>query len=317
MKDVVHNFADMQYNKLQTDFKLEAVAANIVRHFCNNGKVMIRRVGINDRAYLKDIKNISVQYNDLDEERIVLETYREGIYDYLPEAVFHPPSLGFNGKNIESVVKEIRRQKVVEKSARDFFQPFELEIFYAEVNALLKEAEIFDSSDTYSSLLEIIADLWPILKKLDRSSAKTFIFILPFLYSVKGNKNWIERFMTYFLGTEVQINFVPNTVDTNEEGSESFRLGGGNLGVTSILSGDHKDGNLNWEITIGAIPHEQIEKYVDGHPFRDLLQEIYDIFMPVNVFVKEKFVVENISQSFTIGKEIKNNTNVLGYSTFL
>ncbi len=316
MKTSTPNFADMQYNKLQTDFKLEAVAANIVRYYGDQSKVMIRRVGINDRAYLKDIKNISVQLNDLDDETVVLETYREGIYDYLPEAVFHPPSLGFNGRNIDSVVKEIRKQKNVEQSARNFFQPFELEIFYAEVNSLLKEAEIFDSSDHYGALLDILAELWPILKKLDKSSAETFIHILPFLYSVKGDKSWIERFLSYFLGTDVKIAFVPNTVDTAQENSGSFQLGSGSLGVTSILSGDHQDGNLNWEISIGAIDYEEIEKYVEGHPFRVLLKEIYDIFMPVNVMVKEKFIVDNTAEAFVIGKE-KKNTNVLGYSTFL
>lgn len=316
MNEAALNFSNLKYNKLETDFKLEAVAANIVRYYGHDSKVMIRRIGINDRAYLKDIKEISVQHNDLDDETVVLETYRESIYDYLPEAVFHPPSLGFNGRNIDNVVKEIRKQKQVEQSARNFFQPFELEIFYAEVNALLKESEIFDANH-YSPLLNIISELWPILKKLDRSSAETFVHILPFLYSIKGDKGWIERFLTYFLGTDVQISFVPNSVDTHQDESVSFQLGSGKLGVTTILSGDHQDGNLNWEIAIGAIDYGEIEKYVDGHPFRKLLQEIYDIFMPVNVLVSEKFVVENREESFTIGKKTADNTNILGYSTYL
>jgi hypothetical protein len=43
---------------------------------------------VNDRAYLKDIKSISSSYLGFDEEVFTIETYREGIYDYLPEGLF-------------------------------------------------------------------------------------------------------------------------------------------------------------------------------------------------------------------------------------
>ncbi|WP_407478367.1 hypothetical protein [Elizabethkingia anophelis] len=123
------SFTDRKYNQLQTDFRVEAVAANILKYYDTQANIYIKRIGLNDRAYLKDIKGITTSSYDLDEENIIIETYREGIYDYLPEGIFHPPSLGASSTNIDSVVREIRKQKAVEDDARKFFQPFELEFF--------------------------------------------------------------------------------------------------------------------------------------------------------------------------------------------
>ncbi|WP_449398038.1 hypothetical protein [Chryseobacterium wanjuense] len=114
--------------------------------------------GLTDRAYLKDIKSISSNYLGFDEEVFTIETYREGIYDYLPEGLFHPPSLGASRKNVESVVREIRKQKRVEEDARKFFRPFELEIFFTEIGALLKEFDFEISSDT-DALLHTVSEL--------------------------------------------------------------------------------------------------------------------------------------------------------------
>ncbi|HEX7869254.1 MAG TPA: hypothetical protein VF455_03995, partial [Chryseobacterium sp.] len=53
---------DMHYNKLQTDFRAEAVAVNLLKYHRSVSNIFIERIGINDRAYLKDIKSISSHY---------------------------------------------------------------------------------------------------------------------------------------------------------------------------------------------------------------------------------------------------------------
>jgi predicted chitinase len=63
-----NNIVDMQYNKLQTDFKAEAVAVNLLKYHRAVSNIFIDRIGINDRAYLKDIKSISSDYLGFDEE---------------------------------------------------------------------------------------------------------------------------------------------------------------------------------------------------------------------------------------------------------
>lgn len=310
-----NNIVDMHYNKLQTDFKAEAVAVNLLKYHRAVSNIFIERVGINDRAYLKDIKSISSHYMGFDEEVFTIETYREGIYDYLPEGLFHPPSLSTSRKNVENVVREIRKQKKVEEDARKFFRPFELEIFFTEISGLLKEFDFDISSDT-DTLLETVSELWPLINMLDKQSAYIFIYILPFFHQIRGDKQWFERCLSAFLQVPVKVTFTPNIIDDIEESDDSMLLGNSRLGVTYIPSGRHMDGQRNWVVNIGPIPYEDVKQYIPGSPFRKILQALYDYFLPVTVDVEENFITEKKEYSFVLEDGVRN-ANRLGYSTFL
>jgi hypothetical protein len=310
-----NNIVDMYYNKLQTDFKAEAVAVNLLKYQRAVSNIFIERIGINDRAYLKDIKSISSSYLGFDEEVFTIETYREGIYDYLPEGLFHPPSLGASRKNVDSVVREIRKQKKVEEDARKFFRPFELEVFFTEISSLLKESE-FDISSSTDTLLDTASELWPLIKLLDKQNAYIFIYILPFFHQIRGDKKWFERCMTAFLQVPVEVTFVPNIIDRIERNDDSMLLGNSKLGVTYIPSGRHMDGQRNWVVNIGPIPYTEMKKYISGSPFRNILQALYDYFLPVTVDVEENFITEKEEYSFSL-EDDERNASRLGYSTFL
>ncbi|WP_228456264.1 type VI secretion system baseplate subunit TssG [Chryseobacterium shigense] len=305
----------MYYNKLQTDFKAEAVAVNLLKYHRAVSNIFIERIGINDRAYLKDIKSISSSYLGFDEEVFTIETYREGIYDYLPEGLFHPPSLGASRKNVDSVVREIRKQKRVEEDARKFFKPFELEVFFTEISSLLKESE-FDISSGTDTLLDTVSELWPLIKLLDKQNAYIFIYLLPFFHQIRGDKKWFERCMTAFLQVPVEVTFAPNVIDRIERNDDSMLLGNSKLGVTYIPSGKHMDGQRNWVVNIGPIPYTEMKRYISGSPFRKVLQALYDYFLPVTVDVEENFVTEKEEYSFSLEDDDRNASR-LGYSTFL
>ena len=311
---VLYNISDMKYNKLQTDFKAEAVATNLLKFYNANASVFLKRIRINERPYLKDIKSISTTYFGFDEESILIESYRESIYDYLPEGLFHQASLGVNHRNIEKVVNEIKRQKDVEDNARKFFQPFELEFFNTEVLALIKETE-FDIADQSNTIIDVVSELWPLLKQVDPETAKIFFYILPFLHQVRGNTKWISHFLSAFNNVPVSIGFHPNQIDQQDDAEKSTILGTARLGITLIPNGKHMDGERNWVVNIGPIPYNKIYRYVAGHPFRELLQNIYDYLMPVTVKVFENFVTESNENSFVLGDN--KNTSRLGYSTFI
>ncbi|REC76459.1 hypothetical protein DRF60_13935 [Chryseobacterium elymi] len=310
-----NNIVDMYYNKLQTDFKAEAVAVNLLKYQRAVSNIFIERIGINDRAYLKDIKSISSSYLGFDEEVFTIETYREGIYDYLPEGLFHPPSLGASRKNVDTVVREIRKQKKVEEDARKFFRPFELEVFFTEISSLLKESE-FDISSSTDTLLDTVSELWPLIKMLDKQNAYIFIYILPFFHQIRGDKKWFERCMTAFLQVPVEVTFTPNIIDRIERNDDSMLLGNSKLGVTYIPSGRHMDGQRNWVVNIGPIPYTEMKKYISGSPFRNILQALYDYFLPVTVDVEENFITEKEEYSFSL-EDDERNASRLGYSTFL
>lgn len=314
MKKDTTSLAKLDYNTLGTDFKVESVAANLLKYYNESSNIFIKRIGVNDRPYLKDLRKVYYSNYGLDEETIIMETYRESLYDYLPEGLFHPPTLGNYNKGVENVVKAIRRQKEVEENARNFFQPFELEIFHTEILALLKESEysIADKSDV---LTQTLAELWPLIKELDRNTAHVFFYILPFLHEFRGNVEKIETFLSAFLKLDVNISFVPNTVESYEDKTDSMVLGNTKLGISLIPNGKHNDGERNWNINIGPIDYNDIYKFIPGHSFRELLLKIYDYIFPLSVKILENFITEKNEKSFYLNDG--ENTSRLSYSTFI
>lgn len=314
MKKDITYLARLDYNTLGTDFKVEAVAANLLKYYNEGSNIFVKRIGVNDRPYLKDLNKVYFSNYGLDEETIIMETYRESLYDYLPEGLFHPPTLGDFNRGVENVVNEIRRQKEVEEHARQFFQPFELEIFQTEILALLKESE-YSVADPSDVLIKTLAELWPLIKKLDPDTAKVLFCMIPFLHEFRGNVDSIENFLSAFLKLKVNISFVPNTVDSFDDKDDIMVLGQAKLGISLIPNGKHMDGERNWNVNVGPIQYEDIFKFIPGHPFRELLRKIYDYVFPLSVKIFENFITEKQENSFYLSGS--QNTSRLSYSTFI
>jgi hypothetical protein len=299
------------YNDLHTDYKAEIVALNLLKHHRNIDQVFIKRVGSNERPFSKDIKSIQEEYDELDERNVVIETHREGLYDYLPEGLFYPPSLGDIGIEIEAIRNRIQQQRQVERDARKLFQPFEMESSYVSLNGLQAEGK-YTITEESNMLVQAVSELWPLIDLLDKHTAKTFVYLLPFFHSSRGNKGWFEKCMGAFLQVPVKVTFVPNHIN---DLSDSLVLSQMQLGVSSMLSGSHFDGERNWAIHYGPIPYQRLSDYVPGSKLRKLLQALYDYCLPATVKVEEAFITEKQVSSFSLVDD--GNNNLLGYSTFL
>lgn len=314
-KDIFEITASSEkHNTLYSDYKAEILAINLLKYYDQVDQVFLKRLGSNDRSFNKDIDQVTSQVEDLDQLTVYISSYREGFYDYLPEGIFHPPTVGDYQLQTDTVILKMQQQKKTETYARTFFRPFELESFFLEVNALSKENE-FEITDDSSLLLDLFKELWPLLEALDEAQAKVFSYLLPFFHKVKGNKRWLEKCLQAFLGIPVAISFVPNKVRDIKTASDTISLSNFRLGISMVLSGEHMDGERNWAIHYGPIPYDSIAKYVPQASLRRLLKVIYDHCLPATVDVEEHFVVDKNNYSFRLNKG--QDTSRLGYSTFL
>lgn len=314
MEDKVLEISRLELNRFDTDYRPEAVVANIIKYYHQYANIFFKRVGANHRPYRKDLRNLYETTYGLDEETLVVESYREGFYDYLPEGLFHPPDNDGFERGAATMIQKIQEQKTAEKNIRAFFQPFEQEFFYTQIAALIKETE-FDIQDKSGALVQVVSEFWPFLKKVKAHDAKVLLYILPLIHQVRAKKAWIEQFLSAFLRIPVKIDYVPNVIKMNRENADDVRLGDALLGISLIPSGDHGDGLRNWQVNIGPIPHQEIYKFIPGHPFRELLRKIYDYLAPLNVDVYERCITKNEAGAFILGDH--NNHSRLGYSTFI
>ncbi|HZH73489.1 MAG TPA: hypothetical protein VFD91_13410 [Mariniphaga sp.] len=298
------------HNTLYSDYKSEIAALNLLKYKAELDQVYLKRLGGNNRTFNKDIENISSQVYELGVLIVSISSFREGMYDYLPENVFHPPSLGNRKSQIKEIIEQIQKQKKIEASARDFFQPFELESFFLLLNAYDKENE-FEIIENPKEFLNLLKEFWPLLDTLDNSTSEIFIYMLPFFHTVRGNKEWFEKCLMAFLKIPVKISFTPNYVNDIQEASDAISLSNYQLGISMVLSGEHMNGERNWAIHYGPIPNNDIAKYVQNSELRKLLEVLYEYCLPATVEVEEHFVTEKNDRSFILGE------SRLGYSTFL
>ncbi|HPH98715.1 MAG TPA: type VI secretion system baseplate subunit TssG [Chitinophagaceae bacterium] len=270
-------------NDLQSDYKAELLASTLLKEEDDLTKIIIKRLGNNARPHTKDVYKIYESLDQLDlTNQIVIETFRQSIYDALPENLFHPPTLGGLGKTQEEIVLEIQHQQRKEQEARKFFLPFEQESSYIEIQALLIEL-MFDKKVTHNHLLDLFKQEWPILKELPRMTALAFIYILPILNEVRGNKVWIEKCLSFILGYPINI-IEKYTTQKIEPSTASFTTGKCNLGLNTNLPGAQYDGIAEWEIKVGPVPEEKIQTVLPGSAFRKLFNLLLDFFTPIHIF---------------------------------
>lgn len=312
MKDF--NPIDFQkYNGLATDYKTEVIAYNLWKNNTTIDGVFLKRLGSNNRNFYKDLKRIKVEVMDVKERIISVESYREGLYDYLPEGLFHPPSFKNSQQHISAVVDQIRYEKKVEQKLRSFFQPFELEVYFSHLRTL-ELADGFEGMGQCNHFIQMLEKLWPLLKLLDNKNARVFAYILPHFHSARGNKIWIEKCLSALLDIPVSLRFTSSKMKVVDVPIVSILLSDMQLGVTTVLIDDHFDGTVNWEFHYGPITYEKVHLYLEGSPLRALLRIIYDYCLPTTVTVVEIFNTLSEEQAFSM-----NNTNnsLLGYSTYL
>ncbi len=307
-------YKNTQVNDPETDFRAEVIAAALMQMDIPAEKIFIRRMGINNRARNKDIIGLRKDFFDFNEEHIVIETNRESIYNYLPEGIFHPPTLGGLGKNTEDILEQMRLQRKAEEDGKKFFAPFELEAYYTELAALNFENNL-DQKGNNDHLLHIISELWPLLDTLDKATAKIFIHLLPFFYLARGNKIWFERCMTAFLGIPVNISFSENRVDEIDN-IETLFLSNTKLGINTLLCGSHTDGNRNWQVNIGPVPTQQLYRYVAGSNFNKTLAAVCDNCLPATAVWQLNIVTAKENNGLVLAGS-EEAPIFLGYNTFL
>lgn len=301
-------------NGPDTDFKAEVTAAALMQLGIPAERILVRRTGINGRARNKDIARLRKDFLEFNDEHIVIETNRESIYNYLPEGIFHPPTLGGLGKSTEDIIEQIRSQKRAEEDGKKFFIPFELESYYTELAALNFENNL-DRQMNNDHLLDILSALWPLLETLEPETAKIFIYLLPFFHSARGNKEWVEKCLTAFLNVPVKISFNANRVDEINN-IKSLFLSHTRLGIDTVLCGSHTDGNRNWQINIGPVPAGDIHKYVPGSSFNKVLETVYEYCLPATAVWQQHIVAQESENDFTL-TAVQNTNAFLGYNTFL
>ncbi|WP_118975067.1 hypothetical protein [Taibaiella koreensis] len=299
--------------KMAADFKAEVIATQLLAEEQDVSKIIIDRLGSTPRTHTKDVYR---SYEDISQYNLdkytVLQSFRQSIYEAVPENVFHPPTLGGLGKSQDEIVEEIKVQRKKEREARTFFKPFEQEAPYLEMQALMLEL-MYEKKGSYDNLYRLFEQGWPVISKLPYSTALSFIYILPILNEVRGNREWTEKCMAFLTGFPVTIkeNYVSGRID---EVLDSFTVGKAALGIDSNFSGNQYDGMFGWDIHIGPVPEYLTISVLPQSGFTQLLDILCEHFVPANIFVSYFIQSEPVPQTALLPDAASGR---LGYTFYL
>ncbi|MBD5311857.1 MAG: hypothetical protein HDS13_06835 [Bacteroides sp.] len=173
---------------LPPDIRIEALL-----NYFPQDKVSVNLCGLHKRNAYKDITNI-----EIDEKGIIdLSVARQGMYDVLPEALFHPidrfEDITANEYK-ERFQEEYEQQQIEENNARNFFRSFDR--FIISLNRII--ANIKDSYSDTGVISEIIGDRLTEDYLSNRFIRKALKF-LPVCRDIRGDKTIITLILRNIL----------------------------------------------------------------------------------------------------------------------
>lgn len=205
--------------------------------------------GTKERGRNREVLSHPRRSNVVDMEFVALqgmEVSRNGIYDLLPESLFHALVLGRDATNTYEVIEEIRQNRVREQENRLFFMPFDTELFLARAEIL--EAEL----DIGGRRVDVVNGFLRTLGLHENSIVQAIPFHVVSLLiqgqEVKDRPELLEILLSKALDCEVQIDAICPELEEYQTPS----LGGMRLSVDSILDGPLQLEGEDWRIAISS-----------------------------------------------------------------
>lgn len=290
------------------DIKAEVVVSEILE----NSNVDFSNLTINNtstfkRPYRRDIIDYKQSLTNIDNYTLNFNLSRNGIYDSLPEGVFHNPS--DPALKSLSYQKKREKQKQEEREARLFFQPIENETFNQYVNIEKEERALIDRfTDVKNNFL---LKFWQADKSLPKKYLLKLIKLLPSIHKISGNLELTALCLERIIDEKVTLEKVnsPYKVPNNKEEK------GENLGVDLVLGVDesivlHPQINA----TIGPINEQNIKNFVDDSPTMRFIQVFYEYFIPMEMEVNTQIDFEHNNKGFVL---LENEPALMGLTTTL
>lgn len=299
--------------RAEDDFCAEALIAFLLENeVLALDKLTVQPEGIFKRSYSKDV--LSVEQKDTGATgSVCLHISREGLYDMLPEGLFHQAEQKTQ-KTTEEAVEETERFKKEERAARKLFLPLEQEFYRQRI--WLEHTELRTWLNSVGPDREsIYMDFWGIDKKaFTPQQSLSLMAIMPHLHEIVGD----QALVAFCLEKIVQV---PITIASGQqqeeqgEGDESLALlGNAGLGVDIVLAGSWLSDEPAIEVTVGPVTPDSLINFLpEGKTYRQL-EKLYGYFFPAEAKVITSVAIEKAASGFRLIAE-NMHSGRLGYTT--
>lgn len=298
------------------DIKAEAVIADLIENGLKPDDFVAVQKGIFKRRYSRDIDSVNSLKLENIQSVLAFHLNRDGLYDSLPEGLFHRKS-GTETSQNKKYSEDSVELKQEEKAARKFFLPFENELFYQRVNLELQERKVL-SRFSEKIFNDVYPELWKLHRTINREYVYRMVLLLHLSYKITGNIQLIARCLQSIIEEKVEAQHKrtsqsSSVLTENMANLNDTFLGAGTLGVDFVCGEDYSIPIVEYEFTIGPLKNTKAADYLDNGSLTKFLNCFYSYFVPVEFEAKTKIIVDETALNFILNKN--GEGPVLGFET--
>lgn len=304
-------------NDFDTDFKAVVKVAELFeKGEYSTDQIVVLPIGAKQSAYAKDINKVSSYYSENKlKDCFLIEVNREGLYDMLPEGLFHNPPARSSGFSEQQMINDVQLKRNEEKEARRFFMPFEAELNY--MRTLLEWYENrLDKKTGYNDLSMLFGVEWKEFEYLDKEQSIVWMHLLPLIQQKRNNMEFLGQLLAVLFNIPVEVVVNPSAkISTPIEEIMQFKMGQGALGIDSVIGDSFESIEEEMQIHIGPADAEELINFMPGTPHSRLLDIVISYLVPVETEVKVELVTSEEHRVGSLGADSANS--FLGYTVYL
>lgn len=299
-------------NKMPFDIRAEVLLAEMLLDNVHAEEIEIATNSVFARNVHHDIEKVEeIEYPTTKKRRLRFVLNRDGLYDLLPEDLFHQPADPNSSQDIHKMMQEVKEQQAREKGARKFFLPYEQEFFRLRVKLEMEERKfMFANSGKVET--DVLSRIWNFPEILDEEQKMKLGLLMPVMHRLVGNNDICSFIATDITGDEVAIT---ETNKSHSGFSSAPVMGEALLGDDFILGGEYQslEPCNNWKITIGDI--KQLTQYMPGGRKAEVHKFLSNLMIPLENEVNFELNVSETAREFILGDPEKSGA--LGFETFI
>lgn len=286
-------------NTTETDYKAEVLVAKLIDAGLEEDKILITRKGGNNKDVAKDISKINTEFSGLDLiEYLYIYANRYGIYDSLPEGIFHQSLNRKNNRTQQDVLEGIRAHRLEEFHARRIFQPFEMAIDNFLIDIQIYEQR-FDKAYTYENLKNIFEEHWDILPYLSVNQSLLFLKTIPLIPEASQSFEFMASIMSAILDCPVKIiEGKKSLLEVDKKERSSLR--NMKMGINSVMGKTVKTDFADLDVIIGPTTAQQVRDFQIHKNNQIILAKFIEMIIPFDRNVNVRYEVFESEKKFRL-----------------
>ncbi|MDB5248594.1 MAG: type secretion system baseplate subunit TssG [Segetibacter sp.] len=317
----LNNLFPSELNGIGTDFRAEVIAAELIENNTAADRILIVPLGAMHRPQRKDIESILEEVSEYDnKEYTLIRTHKEGLYDKLPEGLFHSPISHDYSRTEQQVIDSIKRHRVEEREARKFFLPFDAGLYNVRVQIALYENQL-DKKFHFNQLVNIFSSHWEIFQYLNVLQANIFLQFLPIIHMIRDDWKVIETlFEQMFMApAQLRIRDKKNQKNSDSQGVVfAGGLGQSMLGVDLVTGDATEVGATEMVITFGPLTSQQLKDFIGHMQQERVVKMLCDYLLPAEMDIVMDYDLLASERGLVLTDDRENATSCdIGVTTYI